>query len=426
MSDLSVFGRFGAALALGLMVGLQREYSQVKDENSSLVEGPGVRTFSITSLLGCTMAWFSSQWNSFVPFVLGLAVWGGLAGSAFFAAKKEQPRKGMTTEAALLVIYAIGGICWFGEMILATALAVILAVLLSFKMELHSFAYRLTKDDVVATLKFLVITAVVLPVLPDQYYGPEPFQIFNPFKIWTLVVFISGISFIGYILVKLVGVDRGIGLTGLLGGLASSTALTLSFTQRSKVVPSISSTLATAIVVAWTVMYARVLAVVWVLDHRLGQAMVLPMLLPVLPGLAWCLWLWFKDRHGRGDSAGTPDFSNPFELAPAIKFVVVLTAVIFVSKLAHLYFGREGLLISSFLAGFADVDAIAISMAQMTDGASDSFLRLATQAVVLAGIANTITKGTAAMVLGAPGMRKAIGPAMVLMVASGGIALLLI
>ena len=321
-----------------------------------------------------------------------------------------------TTSMALLTIYAIGGVCFSGSLILATAGAVALTMLLSMKVELHNFAHNLSQNDLLASLKLAVISAIILPLLPDHSYGPAAFQIFNPFKIWMMVVFISGIGFVGYVLVKLVGANRGIGLTGLLGGLASSTALTWNFTNRSKENPDLSVTLASGIVVAWTVMYLRVLAIVWVISPPLAHVLLIPMIVPVVPGLAWCLWLWKHEGNTHPQTA--PKFSNPFELAPAIKFVLILLFVLIVSKGARIEFGDSGLLVSSFFAGLADVDSISISVGQMTVTELD-FVHTAAIAVIIAGIANTLTKGCIAIFMGAPGMRRAIAPAMTMMIAAG-------
>jgi len=416
MEDIQVFGRFVIALALGFVVGLQRENASNPEHSSFL---GGVRTFPVVSLLGCLFAYLGSLMGSVAPFSVGFAVVGLVLAAGQLASAKEG-RVGMTTGMALLLIYAVGGVCWHGQLILATAIAVMLTILLTMKVELHAFAHKLTQNDMLASLKFAVISAIILPLLPDQSYGPAAFQIFNPFKIWMLVVFISAISFLGYVLVKLVGANRGIGLTGLLGGLASSTALTISFTNRSRENEALSSTLATGIVVAWTVMYMRVLAIVYVISPQLGSAMVLPMLVPVVPGLVWCIWLWRRDINLKQQLA--PNFSNPFELIPAIKFVGILVLVLLASKGARLEFGNSGLLVSSFVAGLADVDAIAISVCQMASQENSQFVHTATMAVVLAGIANTLTKGMIAMTLGAPAMRRAIGPAMGLMMSAGLVA----
>ena len=237
------------------------------------------------------------------------------------------------------------------------------------------------------------------------------------------MVFISAIGFLGYILMKLVGVDKGIGITGFLGGLASSTALTLSFTQKSKETPLLSSSLSTGIIAAWVVMYARVLVVVWIISPEFGRAMAIPVLIPTIPGLLCYLWFWFKDRNLRLSSSQVPEFTNPFELAPAFKFALVYVVVLAISQFARIQFGEHGLLISSFVAGMADVYAIALSVAQMSLLESADFHTSATIAVVVAGIANTLAKGAIAIVMGAPAMRRPVIAAMIAFTFGGVVSL---
>jgi len=417
MDEIQLFWRFSVALGLGMIVGLQREHSAAGEN------GPGVRTFAITSLLGAALAYLASQWQSGAwPIAAGL-----LALASFVAVnlyiKSGSGLHGTTTGISLLLVYVVGALCLSELLIVPTSIAVALTVLLTFKVELHRFAHSLTHADVVAVIKFLVISAIILPLLPDREFGPSGLSLFNPFKIWLLVVFISAISFVGYALVKWVGPDRGISITGLLGGLASSTALTLSFTQRSRITPHLSSMLATGIVVAWTVMYVRVLGIIWLLSPELGWVTAMPWLIPVIPGLLWCLWLWHKERGASMQQDQLPNLANPFELAPAFKFVFILTLVLAISRVAHMQFGQRGLFLSAFFAGLADVDAIALSVAQMSQREGAAFLSQGASAIVLAGIANTLTKGSIALWMGDRAMRRAIGPAMAFMVMSGGIAL---
>ena len=182
---------FGVALALGFVVGLQRENAASPDRSSLL---GGVRTFPVVAILGCVTSFIGIQGGTSLPFALGFLVVGGILAATQFA-KVQEGHVGMTTAMALLLIYAVGGLCANGQLVLATAVSVILAILLTLKMELHQFAHRISQHDLIASLKFAVISAIVLPLLPDQNFGPDAFQIFNPFKIWLLVVFISGISF---------------------------------------------------------------------------------------------------------------------------------------------------------------------------------------------------------------------------------------
>lgn len=410
MSEIQTFYHLACALALGFVVGLQRENSFSDPERH---HPAGVRTFSIVGLMGALMAYMGMLLDSVTPFVVGFAVLGVMLAAVFHKdARLETP--GLTTASALLLVYGLGGLCMHGEIIEATAIGVVLIMLLTIKVQLHTFAKRITQADLIASLKFALITAIVLPLLPNQYYGPGELKVLNPFSIWLFVIFISGIGFVGYVLIKVVGAGRGIGLTSVLGGIASSTALTLSFTQRSKDNPEYSTNLAMGVLISWSVMYMRVYLICGLVAPSLWKVLLVPLLAPVVPGLIYSWWLKQREEQSHSQS-GT--FTNPFELLPAIKFGLVFTVVMFIAKAAKVYLGNAGLLGSSFVAGFADMDAIALSLAQMI-GASGLSLKFASMGIVLAGVANTITKGGMVIAMGAPQMRKAMLPAMGLMLAT--------
>jgi uncharacterized membrane protein (DUF4010 family) len=232
--EASLFYRFGVALFIGLLVGLQREYTM--DEYSA--EGraemfAGLRTFTLMALVGAAAAMVADMLDSPWAFVGIVFPLGLLIAVAYFITA-WRGGMGMTTEVAALVTILAGALAYWEQITLAVALAVVTTGLLSLKLELHGFVERLTREDIFAVLKFALITAIILPVLPNETYGPPPFDVLNPYTIWLLVVLISGISFLGYVLIKLLNAREGITLTGLLGGLASSTATTLSFAERSQ------------------------------------------------------------------------------------------------------------------------------------------------------------------------------------------------
>ena len=203
-----------------------------------------------------------------------LAVGGLIAVSYFVSASAGAI--GLTSEIAAVLVFLIGALCYWGSMEVAAALGVGTAVLLSLKVSVRKFVGRVTEEDVLATLKFAVITAIVLPLLPNRTFGSAPFDVLNPQNVWLMVVFISAISFIGYVLIKLAGPQRGVGLTGLLGGLVSSTAVTLSFTQRSRGHAALAKPFALAITGAWTMMFARVLVEAAMLNGQLLSALWIP------------------------------------------------------------------------------------------------------------------------------------------------------
>jgi uncharacterized membrane protein (DUF4010 family) len=296
-------------------------------------------------------------------------------------------------------------------------------VLLSVKIELDQFVRRITREDVYATLKFAAISAIILPVLPDQSFGPAPLDVLNPFKIWLMVVFISGINFLGYLLIKLVGPRHGIGLTGFLGGLVSSTGVTLSFAQRSQSEKGLAKPLALGIMVAWTVMFVRVVVEVAVLNPQLFQVLWVPILASALTGLGYCLYLYFSQRTDQSEEV---DFSNPFELGPAVKFGFIYAAILLLSRTAQMYLGTTGIYLSSIGAGLADVDAITLSMAQLSRSAGGVSIGTAAIAIVLATMANTAVKGGIALSSGARTLRKALWPGFLLMLVTGLIVAFLV
>jgi len=211
---------------------------------------------------------------------------------------------------------------------------------LSLKHEFRSFTHAVTREDIYAIVKFAAISVIVLPILPNRAYGPAALQVLNPYKIWLMVVFISGISFLGYVLIKVVGARRGIGLIGLLGGLASSTAVTLSLSRRSQEDSKLSRSFALAILLAWVVMFVRVLFVVLTLNPELAASLVLPMGISAGIGAVYCAYLHHLSTFHETESV---EFSNPFELGPAIRFGAIYGAVLLVSRAAQVTFGNLGI-----------------------------------------------------------------------------------
>jgi uncharacterized membrane protein (DUF4010 family) len=323
---------------------------------------------------------------------------------------------GLTTEIAALVVVLAGALCYWDQLALAAAIGVATTVLLSLKLETQTLVRRITRADVYATLKFAVITAIILPVLPNESFGPPPLDVLNPYKVWLMVVLISGISFLGYVLIKTLSAKQGIGLTGLLGGLASSTAVTLSFAQRSKQQTELAKPFALAITVAWTVMFARVLVAVTALNARLLRKLWLPMAASAAVGLAYCAYLYLSQRS---DETGDMEFSNPFELGPAVRFGLLYAVVLLVARGAQVYLGNTGIYLSSVVAGMADADAIALSMAELSRAPGGLDSGTAAQAIVLATMSNTITKGGIVLAVGSASLRRALLLGLVLMPMTG-------
>ncbi len=410
----TLFYRFGIALFIGVLVGLQREADADKGTDRSRKMFAGVRTFALLGLAGCTAAFVADQLGlpwAFIGIILPL----GALITAAYTITALRGSVGMTTEVAAVIVLLAGALCFWDQIALAVALGVVTTALLSFKLELHGFAERLTHEDIVATLKFAIITAIILPVLPNESFGPPPFDVLNPYNIWLMVVLISGISFLGYVLIKLVGSRQGIGLTGLLGGLVSSTAVTLSFSQRSQKEEQLAKPFALAILIAWTIMFGRVLVEVAVTNLPLLGVVWLPITMAGLAGLAYGVYLYFAPRS---PEAGGVAVSNPFELGPAITFGLLYGLILLVARAAQFYFGDAGVYLSSILSGLADVDAITLSLAELS---SSGNLEPATaaRAIVLATMSNTVVKGGIVLSGGSAALRRAVLPGFLLILATG-------
>lgn len=387
MDYQNIFLKFGISLLIGLLVGIQREYAIEKEKKESTT---GVRTLSLMGMIGCAAAMLADQLKSPWPYVIVILI-GGLLLASGFIIESQKHSTGLTTEYASLLTILNGSLVYLDHMPLAIAITVALVAILSFKIEIHEFVKAINRQDILATLKFALISAIILPVLPNQHFGPEPFDIFNPYQIWLLVVFISGISFIGYILIKLAGAKRGISLLGILGGLASSTAVTLTLTQRSKTNPELAKSFSQAIILAWTVMYLRLIIIVGAINLQLVQLIWLPILTIVCAGI---IYVFILSKIQKEDNKlEHVKFANPFELGPAIKFGIIFSVVLLLSKVAQIYFGDAGIYIAGLVSGLADVDAITLSVTNLTNQADGLNMQTAARTIIIAGASNTLLKG---------------------------------
>ena len=415
--ELNTAWQFLAALGLGMLIGLERERTRGDEPIFA-----GARTFSLVALLGATTVFIGDQIGA--PWIVALAFLAvvALVVAAYYVSA-QKGYIGITTEASLLLTFFIGGMCTWGDVGIAGAVAVVTMLLLALKGWLHDLADRIEPSDVEATLKFAIITLIILPLVPNTDFGPAGLEVINPYKTWLMVVLIAGLNFIGYILVKVVGREHGLGITGLLGGLVSSTAVTLSFSQRSRTEPALAPVLALAILLAWTVMFFRVVIEVGVVNFSLARSLVLGMLLMGAISLVICILLW---RRGRSkEKAEVEPSHNPFELGDAIKFGGLYAVVIFVASAAQLYFGDKGLYMAGALAGLTDVDAIALSMANLAQQ-DPSSSTVAARTIVIAVVSNTMVKCGMAIWLGSSSMRRTMIPITVVLALSGAVATYLV
>lgn len=412
VDPLGVALRFGAALALGVLLGLERE--RKKTERGFA----GVRTFGLLALGGGVAAFLDISLDR--PW-LALGVFAAAAALVVvsYAVTAQRGEFGITTEFSALLAFLLGYLCVSGHVMLATGLAVASGAVLALKEWLHRLAGKIESADVEATLKFAIVSAIILPLVPDQNFGPPPLDVINPFKIWLMVVLISGLNFASYLLVKVVGAQHGIGLTGLLGGLVSSTAVTLGFAQRSRSEPAQSIPLALGILIAWTVMFFRVLLLVAAVERSLAPWIGIAMAAFGIPSLAICWLLWRRQRSV--EKASVTAGENPFELGEAIRFGLLFGVITFVAKAAQVYLGETGLYLAGAIAGATDVDAIALSMAQLAQADAAS-ADPAARTIVIAVASNTLFKAGMVAFLGAPALRNVIVAAAGMIVAVAAVA----
>ena len=421
-----IFYRFGVALIIGFLIGLQREYASeqennLKDEEQFLFAG--ARTFALMALFGCTSAFIGEMAGSYWVAIVPMAVPGVLITVAYVM-NAIRGKLGMTTEMAALMTILIGAMCYWNHIVLATALGVVTMTLLSVKVQTHKLAHMISREDLYATIKFAIITAVILPILPQTGYGPAPFNVLIPFNIWLMVVFVSGISFFGYILMKFIGPGRGVGLTGLLGGFVSSTAVTLSFSQRSHNSQQLSRAFALGIMAAWAVMFLRIIVIAAVLNRNLLTYLWIPMTVALLVSVCYCTYLFVyrKDQA----SSGLEDFKNPFDLIPAITFGLLYAVILLLAHWAQIYFGDAGAYVSGVVSGLVDVDAITVSMSQLSSQGGGLEPATASRAIVFAAASNTLVKGCIVLFTATASLRKIIFPGMVLILATAvGVAMLI-
>lgn len=383
----------GAVIFIGLLIGLEREHSRSKDQKIFA----GIRTFPLIGILGFLTALTASLTSEWV-YVAVMFGFSGLLITAYLVAAKDG-RLGGTSEVSAFLAFILGTMVYYGYILLPAIIAIVITMFLSLKIQLHTFVGKVSGDDIFATLKLAIISIIVLPLLPDRTFGP--LDVLNPRLIWYMVIFISGISFVGYIFIKLLGKDKGIVLTGLLGGLVSSTAVTFSLSKKSKLQPLLSHNYAVGIVLASTMMFIRVFIIVLVLNAALVANLWIPLIVFTIAGYVISL-IMFK-RASKTELTDI-EISNPFELKSAFMFGLIFAVVIFGAKAAQVYLGDPGIYAASTLAGLTSVDAIVLSISRLSAGAM--MFGVAEKAIVIALISNTIVKMIITFIWGSQDLKK--------------------
>ena len=416
--DFAIFQQLGTAFVLATLIGLEREQRNQLTKYNGF---GGIRTFALIGLMGALSFYLSSYSVAFfVVFAAGLV---GLVISAYILSAKGKAGIGGTSEVAAMLVYIVGVLCAMDKFVVATAVALLVLMVLHFKEVLHKLAYHIQNKELVSTIQFMIIAFVVLPVLPDVDYGPYAF--FNPRVVWLMVVFISGISFASYVAIKLVGQRKGIALTGFLAGFISSTALAFSFSAESKKNQGIVSPYVLAVLVASTAMFFRVLLEVFVLNFELFKVMYLPIFIMGATGIALSFYFWRKgDSVSGAMDKDVLEMESPFSIVPALKFAAFFALILLVSKFALANLGSQGIYLTSFLSGVFDVDAITLSMSK---SAADGSLTegVATIAIMIAVMTNTLVKGGIMFAFGSRKVAWKIIVSFLVILVIGGVAIML-
>ena len=409
------------ALGIGILIGIERSLSPNPSEQGKETL-MGIRTYSILSLGGFSAALVGANYPlAATVLVAGYVV---LIIALYIHSMRTDP--GITTEIAAVACCGLGVLCFFTPHI-AGVLALIITILLALKRFMNTMTTNLLRVELTDTLKFLAIILIILPLLPNK--ALDPFGAFNPYKVTFLVILISGIGFVGYFLTKFLGAAQGLGLTGILGGLTSSTAVTAAMSAQAKRSPGLRNACGFATIIANATMFVRVLVVVALLDRTLVFKLVwsLGTMTLVVAAAAIFLWLGSKKSTTRDDRSGTDELNlkNPFSLGPAIKFSLFFVVILLVAKIANIYFGDKGLYLAALVSGLADVDAITLTIAEQTKG-QDLAYETGAVGITIAVVANSIVKSGIAIYSGGMRFGRLIGIILLGATAAGLGVLLLI
>jgi uncharacterized membrane protein (DUF4010 family) len=404
------------SLAIGLLIGLERGWQERAAPEGSRIAG--LRTFGLIGFLGGLWAVLAEQLGALV---LGFAF--AVLAALMILAHREDVRRnrdlGITTVVAALVTFALGALAVLGQVAVAAAGAVLTMTLLSLKPVLHHWLLRMEYHDLTAVIKLLLISVVVLPALPNEGYGP--WQALNPYRIWWMVILIAALSFAGYVAIKWAGARRGLLLTGLLGGMVSSTLVTLNFARLARD-GHLTGSLAAGIVLAAAVMFPRMLATVAVVNAALLPALAVPLGLMTCTAAAGAWWLGRRQADAHGEPA--LPVGNPMELLTALKFGALLALVMLLARGMHEWLGQGGLYVAAAVSGLTDVDAITLSLAQMAQGTVDP--QAAARGIVLAALVNTAFKGGLAAAIAGRRLARLVLPVFALTAAAGVLGLYLL
>ncbi|MFW5704212.1 MAG: MgtC/SapB family protein [Nanoarchaeota archaeon] len=429
-------------MLLGALRGVQRE---VKLQRENRKDFAGFRTFSLISLLGfvtsyISLNYFQNQWFFIVFFICFFILIIVSYVIISFVHKNLKPQISGQINAVFALL--IGFLVSFHEYYFAIFIAITIVTLMALGRRLHYFARKLKNEEIFATIKFAIISLIILPLLPNKNYSLldipiisefflrqslisqevlSQIDVFNFYKIWLVIVLVSAISYVGYILIKFFGSEKGTILTGFLGGLMSSTILTISFSSESKKNYRLAKTLALGVIIACSTMFFRIILELVILNAIVYGA-IFALFVMGVTGLIFSYFFHKKISIHKIKHEKEEEIRSPFNFLPALKFAIFFLFILFISKLLLILVGVKGLFIIAFLSGITDVDAITISLAQMAATGTISF-EAAGIGIFIAAVANTLFKSGIAFYFGGKSFFKYIFISFLIILATGFIAM---
>ena len=406
-----VLERLLVALMIGILIGLDRERAEVRKARQIFA---GVRTFPLVALAGAIPVLLVDRVG---PLLLAMSL---LAIAAIavvsYVRSSASGDIGATTEVAAVATFLLGSLAGAGQLVVAGACGVAVAVLLVAKPKLEGFSRALTPEELTAALELAVITVIVLPLLPNHGYGP--WQVLNPREIWLVVVLVTALSFVGFVAMRLLGERRGMQVTGAVGGLVSSTAVTMAMAARSRSDEGLSRAAAAAAVVASSIMPLRMAVLAGAVN-----AGILPRLLPVVGAmsLSGLVAAWVLSRRRPDEAAeSAAAIRNPFSVMAALSFAAIYGVVLLVVRGAGEYFGAGGTYAAASLSALADVDAVTIAFSRSGPGLTA--WQVPAAAVAVAAVTNTLVKLGIGVGMGAGRFRRYMAVSLAAMAVAGAAA----
>ncbi len=392
---LQQFIQFGLAGLIGFAIGLERAMTGSENPHA------GTRDFILFSLIGAVSAFVATQFDNSWLILAGFAGALSLLLAGYWTDRDRD--SGITTEVSAIFTFFLGVLVLLGSSEIAIALAIVTLAILSQKKAIRNITDSIHVFELQAALKFLVITFIILPVLPNQTlatYLPAGLglpwldimlQALNLYKIWLIVVLVSMISLVGYVLIKVMGPGVGIGLTGLIGGLASSMVTTVAFARRSLELPALSRNFAVAILLASSIMFPRLLLEIAIVNPPLMKNSMVPLMVMYATGMGLAFFLYIHNSRNKVVEKTAMQLDNPFCLKSAISFGLVFSGILMLTRLATVYLGNRWLPLMAIFSGLVDADAIAFSL---SDAQKVGIISLdwASFNLVLGALSNTFIK----------------------------------